>query len=385
MIDADNSGSIEFDEFVKAIENWLTSDVKPDADETVSGSRKRKKSNDDERLQVRTKRPFNNVCFIDSTRSFSVRASVRAAQIHKKVRSFFTQFQTSSAKLDAIRDEMRADQQQQLAGGAGADNDMLQDFRLGEAYTSAAKLEFLVKFRTTMESFASIVATLRQLASGTSIAIGRESEALELVNCLAQCLSICEVFASGAERRAVADDIVQLFELLARLSVVPALVVCLRSSPAVAASACRCVRLIAPGPRIASTPEDSLLHPAQMFFKKLVISEGVVPILIALLSSPVVELCEQSALALASIASHDPAARDFVLAANALPALLQLIQSNTPLTTVRKVVFTIAILVGVTHPLGRLPKWELVQPALERQVTKSEREREREQTRVCMI
>ncbi len=160
LIDVDNSGSIEFDEFVKAMENWLSSDVKPDAEETVSGSRKRKKSNDDERLQVTSL--FFFVFVFDSCyylRNKKTTNNGKTLKIHKKVRSFFTQFQTSSAKLDAIRDEMRADQQQQQQqqlGGVVVD-DMPQDFRLGgdsssSQYTSQAKLEFLVKFRTTMES-----------------------------------------------------------------------------------------------------------------------------------------------------------------------------------------------------------------------------------------
>jgi len=50
--------------------------------------------------------------------------------------------------------------------------------------------------------------------------------------------------------------------------------------------AARILSYFAPGPRIASTPEDSLLHPNQMFFKKLVIAEGAVPILIKLVESP---------------------------------------------------------------------------------------------------
>jgi hypothetical protein len=100
---------------------------------------------------------------------------------------------------------------------------------------------------------------------------------------------------------------------------------------------------------------------------QLVISEGCVMLLVAQLGSSVSELVDEAALALAAIAAHDPSARDFVLAADALNALLQLIQAATPLATVRRVVFAVAMLVGVTHPLSRLPAWSAVQPALERQ------------------
>jgi hypothetical protein len=132
------------------------------------------------------------------------------------------------------------------------------------------------------------------------------------------------------------------------------------ASNAVASAAARCLGTIANGPRIASTPLDSLLHPSQMFFKKLVISEGVVPLLINMIScvatrrhhhhphpnhlhTPInsshhAETRDEAVLALASIAEHDPTARDFVLAARALPPLLNLIQAASPLTTVRKAV-----------------------------------------------
>lgn len=59
--------------------------------------------------------------------------------------------------------------------------------------------------------------------------------------------------------------------------------------------AARAIALFTPGPRIAATPEDSLLHPRQMFFKKLVISEHAIPALISLLSSPHMDVREQAA------------------------------------------------------------------------------------------
>lgn len=65
--------------------------------------------------------------------------------------------------------------------------------------------------------------------------------------------------------------------------------------------ASRILTYFIPGPRIASTPEDSLLHPNQMFFKKLVISEGGVPVLIKLLEHPAVEVRHQVSHLLFSI------------------------------------------------------------------------------------
>jgi Ca2+-binding EF-hand superfamily protein len=234
------------------------------------------------------------------------------------------------------------------------------------AYDSAFKLDFLNKLRTTSQSIPQYAAALKAAVSAGSMAVTREAEVLEIVRCFAQCLSVVEVFATPAERRGIADDVVQLFELFVRLSLLTPLLVCARSTPSVAAAAARCVRYLAPGPRIASTPVDSLLHPSQMFFKKLIISEGFVAVLLAQSVSPHAELRDESILALGAIASYDAPARDFVLNAGAMPPLLALIDAPTPLPTVRAVLATVSVLCGVTHPLTHLPPWSVVQPALER-------------------
>lgn len=234
------------------------------------------------------------------------------------------------------------------------------------AYDSAFKLDFLNKLRTTTQSIPNYAAALKQAVAAGSMPIAREAEILEIVRCFAQCLSVVEVFATPAERRGIADDVVQLFELFVRLSLLTPLLVCARATPAVGAAAARCVRYLAPGPRIASTPVDSLLHPSQMFFKKLVISEGFVAVLLAHSVSPHAELRDEAILALGAIASYDAPARDFVLNAGAMAPLLALIDAPTPLPTVRAVLATVSVLCGVTHPLTHLPPWSVVQPALER-------------------
>lgn len=234
------------------------------------------------------------------------------------------------------------------------------------AYDSAFKLDFLNKLRTTSQSIPQYAAALKSAVAAGAMSVTREAEVLEIVRCFAQCLSVVEVFATPAERRGIADDVVQLFEFFVRLALLTPLLVCARSTPSVAAAAARCVRYLAPGPRIASTPIDSLLHPSQMFFKKLVISEGFVAVLLAHSVSPHAELRDESILALGAIASYDAPARDFVLNAGAMPPLLALIDAPTPLPTVRAVLATVSVLCGVTHPLTHLPPWSVVQPALER-------------------
>jgi hypothetical protein len=175
------------------------------------------------------------------------------------VRSFFTQFHTnndddnddnnlsiSNNNMDAVRTGMRSDVAAR-AGWSGVD--------ANDAFSSAAKLDFLLKFRATMtyvgccccccccccrrrrrrrrrrclikratnSNFANLVNALRKALETGVVVATKEAEASEIVRCIAQCLSICDVFATPAERRGVADDIVQLFELIVQLGVVPLL------------------------------------------------------------------------------------------------------------------------------------------------------------------
>jgi hypothetical protein len=153
--------------------------------------------------------------------------------------------------------------------------------------SSDEKLKFLFEYRST-------IANIQNVAS----AFAFPAKQLEAVICLSKLLSIVEVFRTPIERRSVADDIVRIFEYVVRGSFVPILVKLADSSPTpqIQWEALRCLTYFAPGPRIASTPENSLLHPSQMFFKKLIIAENALPVLVKLLSSPVQEVKEQASL-----------------------------------------------------------------------------------------
>jgi len=109
---------------------------------------------------------------------------------------------------------------------------------------------------------------------------------------LTKMLSIVEVFPSPSERRAVADDIVVLFEHLVRNNCVARMIYLLRdnSQQVLQMNLLRCLAYFAPGPRIASTPKESLLHPDSMFFKKIIISEGGLPVVFGLLAHPLTEI-----------------------------------------------------------------------------------------------
>jgi Ca2+-binding EF-hand superfamily protein len=344
LLDTDKSGTVSFDEFVRGISSWLHAADAVASDgggvAAANNPRKRKSAADD------------------------AAAATTREDVHKRVRSFFTQFHTSSAALGAIRSDMML-----AHDAARGDFDDLADVLTfsSAAYDSAFKLDFLQKLRVTVGSISQYGAALKAaVTAGGGVAAAREADVLEILRCFAECLSVVDVFGTPAERRGIADDLVQLFELFVRNALLTPLLACARATPAIAAAAVRCVRLLAPGPRIASTPADSLLHPSQMFFKKLVISEGFVPVLLAQSVSPHAELRDEAILALAAIASRDAPARDFLLNAGAMAPLLALIDAATPLPTVRAVLAAVSALCGVTHPLTQLPPWSVVQPALER-------------------
>lgn len=90
----------------------------------------------------------------------------------------------------------------------------------------------------------------------------------------------------------------------------------------------RCLTYVAPGPRIASTPEESLIHPNYMYFKKLILFDNGLVILFQLLHSSVREVREQAVLAFGSLAAHNSEVRDVLLRHGILNELLSLVTTN---------------------------------------------------------
>lgn len=76
------------------------------------------------------------------------------------------------------------------------------------------------------------------------------------------------------ERRAIADDIVPLFEFLVKAQI-PSRFIKLISynQPELQLHVLKALTYFAPGPRIGSTPETSILHPSKMFFKNMLLVE----------------------------------------------------------------------------------------------------------------
>eukprot|EP01122_Echinamoeba_exundans_P009822 TRINITY_DN3538_c0_g1_i1.p1 TRINITY_DN3538_c0_g1~~TRINITY_DN3538_c0_g1_i1.p1 ORF type:complete len:1064 (+),score=289.89 TRINITY_DN3538_c0_g1_i1:121-3312(+) len=326
-MDKDQNGRVELQEFIDAMADWFSED------ERSRGAKRRKLNADQERQEV-----------------------------HTQIRSFFQQFKKGD-NFDVIRKKISRGGSK--TGGTAQDgtlmdvdrNDPMAIFGPENKMDSTAKLEFLKWYRTAMTNIARVI----QVINGD-----HRFEQLDAVSHLAKMLSIVEVFGTPSERRAVADDIVALFEQLVRANMVKRLIQLMsdNSQHSLQYHSLRCLFYFAPGPRIASTPRESLLHPDQWFFKRLIFSEGAMPMLFTMILHPNNEVREQAVLVLGTMAAHNWEARDELLRLRAMPALLQLVNTNTPLSVVRKVSWAISVLCGVTHPTSKLPPLELVSPAV---------------------
>eukprot|EP00007_Cunea_sp_BSH-02190019_P007547 CAMPEP_0174234814 /NCGR_PEP_ID=MMETSP0417-20130205/4453_1 /TAXON_ID=242541 /ORGANISM="Mayorella sp, Strain BSH-02190019" /LENGTH=1117 /DNA_ID=CAMNT_0015313229 /DNA_START=45 /DNA_END=3398 /DNA_ORIENTATION=- len=322
LVDVDRSGSIELEEFVAAIGSWLGGRDGATSPQMLGKRRKRAQSGQEEREEV-----------------------------HKKIKAFFQQEKRQESLDEVTRDLQKEAIRQSRREG----NVLLPD---SEVLDSHQKLEVLAHCKRVLTNVQPLIADL----GSQSI-----TQQVEGVKSLASLLYIVEAFPTPIERRRVVDVIVKIFEMIVQLQVVPRLVQFLRSgqAPLLQYHAARCLTMIAAGPRIAGTPDDSVLAPKHMFFKKLVMSEGVVPVFVSLLSAAI-ELREQAVVALGTLAANDPPPRDFLLQQGVIGPLVQLVRNDAPRSLMRKLSWTLSVLCGVTHPRERLPNFQLIVHALPR-------------------
>eukprot|EP01119_Soliformovum_irregulare_P013118 TRINITY_DN3460_c0_g1_i1.p1 TRINITY_DN3460_c0_g1~~TRINITY_DN3460_c0_g1_i1.p1 ORF type:complete len:953 (-),score=284.24 TRINITY_DN3460_c0_g1_i1:498-3326(-) len=316
-LDKDKNGKITWDEFITSMSAWFAEEFKAQGDDTP---RKRK-----------------------------LESSVQDRQdVHKKVKNFFQQFKEGTH--ERVR-KMIQHGNVNLDDARNSDLDSL--YR--ETLSSEAKLRFLEEHRRTMLNWDHIVTSFND-----------PFKHYEAVQCIARLFSIVEVFNSPQERRTVSEDVARVFEAFVRSNLMPFIIRAAESQETlIQFEALRILVYFIPGPRIASTPEDSLLHPNQMFFKKLATQHGVIALFISRLASPTLEIREQAVLGLGAVASYNPDARDFVLRSGVLNPLLHLINTQTPLPLLRKIAWTLSVLCGVTHPLNQLPSWAFISPLLQ--------------------
>jgi hypothetical protein len=190
----------------------------------------------------------------------------------------------------------------------------------------------------------------------------------EAADIIVRILSIVEVFHSPQERRAVADDVVGVFKMVVDNQLVRPIMLLLSNttSGSMQYKLLRIVSLILPGPRIASTPLTSSLHPDQYFFKKLFLNEGLLQILASLMTnSMIAEVKTQAVVAMGSLIAHNPEVRDHVLQQGGLDCVLAIISSTAPVSLLRPISAVLAIFAGVTHPMDHLPPFDWISPALQ--------------------
>ncbi|XP_046392001.1 importin subunit alpha-1 [Ischnura elegans] len=93
----------------------------------------------------------------------------------------------------------------------------------------------------------------------------------------------------------------------------------------------------------------------------VVIKAGGIPALVALLASPCANVSEQAVWALGNIAGDGAGPRDLVLGANAMPALLELIRPDTPVSSLRNIVWTLSNFCRNKNPC---PPFEIIRTSI---------------------
>eukprot|EP01128_Nolandella_sp_AFSM9_P010431 TRINITY_DN7206_c0_g1_i1.p1 TRINITY_DN7206_c0_g1~~TRINITY_DN7206_c0_g1_i1.p1 ORF type:complete len:1094 (+),score=255.51 TRINITY_DN7206_c0_g1_i1:127-3408(+) len=317
-VDQNGDGNITWKEFLEAMTEWLAEDF------NASQSARRKLSAVEER-----------------------------AELHLKIKGFFSQF-SPSQNFDVIRQKLqRYGSASSSLLGSGSNQHMNTDGLM----SNQEKLDFLLQYRNGMEG---IPDALTALFSSSRFDHHRGASHF------AKLLHIVEVFNTPQERRTVVDDIVPLFEKLIQNNVPKRLVQMCQFSdqPPLQLQALRAISLFAPGPRVASTPRDSLLHPSQMYFKKVLFKENAVTVVFQLCASPVLEVMNQAVICVGAFAAHNPETRDFLLQNGVLEPLLKLVRTDAPVDLLINVSWSLAVLCGVTHPSHSLPNSSVIQPAL---------------------
>ena len=186
-------------------------------------------------------------------------------------------------------------------------------------------------------------------------------------------LSIVEVFSTPLERRSIAEVLMLAWQNMEQHKIVPRLSVMLREtrSPPLLCEVLKILTLYMAGPRIASLPEEHILHPSKMLFKKAVKSYDVVPQLVHLLSHSEADVRETAIVAIGSYVAFNWECRDDVLnycyshpQVNNLQPFINLLAPDQRLSTLQKASFTVSCLCGATHSPKHLPNFKQIIPCL---------------------
>lgn len=210
----------------------------------------------------------------------------------------------------------------------------------------------MINYRVECQSLGKIVAAVMS---------GNYFDQLQGVDALVGLFKVMEVFDTPVRRRAICDDIIPLYEFVVSNNVPQRLIEMLDIGQVpLRAKLLTFFNLFVAGPNIASTPEDSVLHSDNMFFKKLVISYGLIGKLLPLLVPTDVGITSLAVECIGKLAADNFECRDYILQSGALESVSALITDTTPVELLQHVSTTIAYFCGVSHPSNCLPNWPLV-------------------------
>lgn len=279
-----------------------------------------------------------------------------------------TQFEKSH-NFEQIRNQFFEAQQQRQNGVAGDDakHDAIVYSTIMSSTDAKEKFEAIARVEGLMVHMQEIAQGINQVTE--------PQVALNSVEALANILSLCEVFPSPEDRYEMGDLFIQIFTRIMEASVMPRVIDflkadCLEGSEVselryrLQYEAARVVTYFAPGPRIAHTPTDSVLHPDRTMHKDFLVKNGAAHYLGELLTSGCMEVREQALLALGMLARHDAPVRDFLLDLGIYEAILELINDQTGLTMLKHATWAVAIFCGSTHDPSSPPNFQRVGLAL---------------------
>lgn len=164
-------------------------------------------------------------------------------------------------------------------------------------------------------------------------------------------LTIVQVFKSPAERFEISNHIIRIFDLMVNSSLINKVCYILNNAqdPILQWDCLKIVSIFAPGPRIANTPETSILHPGQIYHKILMVNNGILQTCLKLTHSNCIEVKEQAILAVGFFVRNSTEIRDLIVSLNGVQILCDAINQESPITSVQRMSLTLSFFAGVSQ------------------------------------
>jgi len=303
-MDANNDGTISWEEFCSAITEWLAEDEKTSAQGTG------------DEIFGKRKAPLSG-----------------RVEIHRRIHRFFKQFQRHK-DFDQMRQTFV--------------NEVLTNSRAGLSPEAILGAQECI---ARLDRSHAIIAQLSDVAQG--IQSNDVDVAVSCTQALADLLSVTEVFATPNERYEAGEFLMTVFNLVAEAGVIARVVnfMGVEESPQLQYEAARALTYYCPGPRIPHTPPESIFYPEKMHQKQQLFAYSVHVYIAQMLASPNLSCREQACNLIAALASHDAAARNFLYECGIFNSLCEQIdpQDLAPKSYLVKIARALSIFCGVTH------------------------------------